>query len=667
MSRNCLYASLAILMICSSISAGWADQQNVTATTATRTAALEIKIVMIGFDRTMIDTDYMKWNSPQTRFQLFQIPGLSTNTQYTLSYDYVFLGESFTKDFVTFLKSIAKDEPQQNVIWNISYSKIRTGYYWNYTHFAVRSTNTYYPADTVESWLLEHQSAYGGLPENGYTLLLADLSKHLPSATSNQLDLALHGDDVEFTAHFYNKTYEDSDLGITLNRRFMTAWGGHSRLFFVDLSAGPGEAAEQLPIQLASAANDIDLGTAYGKQWVNQFLADYVSGAVYNIFTPDFVYPINYALSYKIQVIVIDNRTHTSIPPITHTFDQDELVAKLRSLVTWANVSAETQYVRAGDYPELEQVIAEARSPAKYQLPPGSPLVDARPVYEWLSESGQGHIKDFVDVKRDLNEFDIPVFAFAFDGEYEFGFTSKEMVGKQVDFDRTIWGVALYDLVLISHSTEDFMRGDFSEPQQPEKGFGFTNTVIHEVGHMFGLMHPFATLYDPTENFVASVMAYYPYEQEFSIFDRDTLLRGQTDQLLRTTAQLLADTPSVLVNQGALSSAAEKMNIAEQAYSKMNYEDAVMDAFDALGSAASAHAIGGGLIPKAIVTPVEFVISFVLGASIAYVVLRRKRGSITLAPPLQVERTGNCPTCGLPLTWIPEYRRWYCHQCQKYA
>jgi hypothetical protein len=622
---------------------------------------------MIGFDEKMIQKDYLKWNSPGTRFQLFQIPGMNTNTQYSLNYSYIFPGQSFSDDFVNFLNSIGKKDTEQNVIWNVSYSKIRTAYYWNYTHFGVPSTNTYYSADAVETWLVNHQSAYGGFPESGYVLLLADLSKYLPSTTAAQLELALKGENVEFTSHFYNKTYQDSDLGIALNRRFMTAWGGHSRLFFADLSAGPEESAEQLPIQLATAVNSIDLSTGYGRNWLNQFLADYIWGAVYNIFTPDFVYPISYASSYKIKVIVIDNRTDTADPPITRTFDQNAAVKEWQALAPWANVTAETKYVHIRDYPELEKVVAAARSPAKYELPPGSPVVDARPVYQWLSESGQAHIKDFMEVKRDVNEFDIPVFVFAFSGEYEFGFTNKEMVGREVDFDRTIWGVALYDLVLIGHSTEDFTRGDFADPQQPGKGFGFTNTVIHEVGHMFGLMHPFATSYDPTENFVASVMAYYPYENSFSTFDKDALARGQADQLLRQTAQLLADTPSVLINQGALSSAGEKAKTAEEAYSAMLYDEAVKDAFDALTSAATANLLGGGLIPKSVVIQVEIVVSFILGASVAYLILQRKRRISTTAAPLQTFGTNTCSTCGQPLTWISEYQRWYCYRCRKYA
>jgi hypothetical protein len=643
-----------------------ADQQTAPSTLATRTASFNIKVVLVGFDEKLIDKDYLKWNSPDMRYQLFEIPGVSTNTEYSLTYDYVFPGKAFTDEFVQFLHSVGKEEPRQNVIWNISYSKIRTAYYWNYTHFAAQSANTYYPADDAEAWLVQHQSDYGGFPKNGYVLILADLSNRLPSATPAQLELALKRKEVVLTPHFYNKTYEDIDLGINLNRRYMTAWGGHSRLFFADLSAGPEQTAEQLPIQLAYVANSIDTSTTYGKTWLNQFLSDYIGGAVYNLFTPDFVYPINFAYSYKMKVVVIDNRTDGHDPAISSTFDQQAAVKEWQALAPWANVTAETKYVNIRNYPDLEKIVVEARSSAKYGSEPGVAVVDARPVWYWLSEQGQGHIKDFMNVTRDLNEFDIPVFVFAFTGDYEFGFTFKESVSQ--DFDRTIWGVALYDLVLISHSTDDFRIGDTwrSDPRQPGKGFGFTNTVIHEVGHMLGLMHPFATLSDPTENFVASVMAYYPYDNSFSVFDRDALGRGQADQLLRVTAQLLADAPSILVNQGDISSARSSAARAEEAYSSMNYTDAIRNSVVALLSAARASSIGGVFIPASVSRMIQLIGAFVLGVLIAYLVLRRRGKVRAQVAPTQAANASYCPTCGKPLTWIKEYSRWYCYTCRKY-
>ena len=39
------------------------------------------------------------------------------------------------------------------------------------------------------------------------------------------------------------------------------------------------------------------------------------------------------------------------------------------------------------------------------------------------------------------------------------------------------------------------------------------------------------------------------------------------------------------------------------------------------------------------------------------------------AQPVQQQATSQplCPTCGKPLTWIPQYQRWYCYNDKKYV
>ena len=40
----------------------------------------------------------------------------------------------------------------------------------------------------------------------------------------------------------------------------------------------------------------------------------------------------------------------------------------------------------------------------------------------------------------------------------------------------------------------------------------------------------------------------------------------------------------------------------------------------------------------------------------------------TVAQPVQQQSTQPlCPTCGRPLTWIPQYQRWYCYNDKKYV
>jgi sporulation protein YlmC with PRC-barrel domain len=39
----------------------------------------------------------------------------------------------------------------------------------------------------------------------------------------------------------------------------------------------------------------------------------------------------------------------------------------------------------------------------------------------------------------------------------------------------------------------------------------------------------------------------------------------------------------------------------------------------------------------------------------------------TMAQPVQQSTQPTCPTCGKPLTWIPQYQRWYCYNDKKYV
>jgi sporulation protein YlmC with PRC-barrel domain len=43
-------------------------------------------------------------------------------------------------------------------------------------------------------------------------------------------------------------------------------------------------------------------------------------------------------------------------------------------------------------------------------------------------------------------------------------------------------------------------------------------------------------------------------------------------------------------------------------------------------------------------------------------------GDFVLLKPEQAQQTQQtCPTCKGPLTYIPQYQRWYCYTCKKYA
>src|SRR5438874_11047561 len=78
-------------------------------------------------------------------------------------------------------------------------------------------------------------------------------------------------------------------------RHFMTGWGGSSRFYYMDLSAGPSYWTNELPVQVASQLRGISTSNYYGKLWMSKFVGSYVYGAVNNLFAPDQLYPVNYS------------------------------------------------------------------------------------------------------------------------------------------------------------------------------------------------------------------------------------------------------------------------------------------------------------------------------------------------------------------------------------
>jgi len=593
-SNRILFGALIVTIMLGAIPIVTAESSSETQpyAAARREVSINVKIVFIGIDRTLVDKEYMTWNNPNYKYQSYLIPGINTNVVFMMNYDYVFVNSQFENNFVNYLSSIARREEHSNVLWKLTYFGIDENLVLNYTSFKVTTLNTLYSADDVERWLIDHADGYGGLPSNGYALVVADLSSKVPSVTADQYNAIMKEHVVEATPHYYNKTFADPDLGIVRNRRWMTSWGGNARLYYIDLSAGPSLVTTQLPIQLAASVNNIDFHTTYGKNWLNQYISSYVFGAVYNLFTPDFIYQINYAKEYRIKIMAFDNRTSQSQPPLEKTIDTNLIKSELQKLLSFSKVEVEAKFSKATDYPGLMQIIIDSRIPSS-QVPSIEPTkaVDATPVYEWLNEQGENHSRDFFNITRDIDEYDIPVFVFAFEDNYQFAFTFKEWISYPSDGERTIWGVSLYDMVLIGHSARDFDRGDMlvNEPKQPGKGFGFSNTIIHEVGHMLGLNHPF--IYDQTEDFVSSVMAYYPYDSGFSQFDIDALQRGLADQLIMYASSTLSETSSVIVNYLSVNSARNYLGAAEDRYSQMDYSGSINSAYNADLQAAQAKTL----------------------------------------------------------------------------
>jgi hypothetical protein len=213
-------------------------------------------------------------------------------------------------------------------------------------------------------------------------------------------------------------------------------------------------------------------------------------------------------------------------------------------------------------------------------------IVDLRPVYKYVLDN--------------FNEFEpgiiistpsrktIPVFCFALSGQTYFTYTSKWNIQK-TDWDTgSLLGLSFDEGVFISLNQYEFTLGQASSPPQPGKGRGFTQTIIHELGHEFGLTHPHD--YNSLGDFFYSPMGYYTNDYKFSISDKDSIQRAHVDEIYLQTEMILSNDPDVSSNSGLIDQARSKLTQVDSDYAKMAYADAIKPALAALQFAQEAAA-----------------------------------------------------------------------------
>jgi hypothetical protein len=555
-----------------------------------RSVTIPVKVVLVGFDETQIDTRYLAWsgsdkNLPDSITNLDLTSGNSTGIVFRPQYSITFASSSFKDNFVSYLRSIERKTTGKNP-WFGQY-QLDTDNPDYVTSVPLATDYVVYDANSVEDWLWNHGNDVGGYPGDGWTIIVAYLPE-LPSVSwmDVQAFKRTNGEELPKTMpHYYGISHTDADLGYKARYRdFMNAWGGHHRMWFVDLSAGPvfNSEYEDLPLQVAVGDNNIDITRGFGKSWLTEYVSDYVWQATLNFVAPSFVYYPQYVPNYQIDVFILDDRNSDEKQkvPIQSTINKDMITSALQDLVPYSKVTVNLNYPEISD--RMHELIRSNRkfadswiygslfaSPQRYEV------VDLRPIYRYVLDS-----IELLDPNPRLTEdtMTIPVFAFAFSGETYFTYAYKWDIGK-IDWETgALLGVALRECVFVSLNQWEFTRGEQVDPPQPGKGDGFTQTIIHEVGHGFGLMHPHQ--YGNIGDFVYSAMGYFTEDYEFGVVDKDALQRAHAYQVAMKAERLLNQMGLSLVSVGAFE-ARNRLAEAYSALAKMQYASAIQPAIEA--------------------------------------------------------------------------------------
>ncbi len=645
---------LAALLVLSVLILGLGPSETVIAPVNAQVAikrevTIPVKVVFVGIDPALVNIDYMKWNFslPTTTYEQVLSPQpYLTGVVYTIDYNFAFASDAFKARLVSFLESIEISREGPNP-WFYYYVAEPSGYVSSGNFYSFKYVA--YDANQVEDWLYKNQQDVGGFPSDGWTLMFLNLPE-LPSYDFEYYKDFLsenRNDQPSGTGHYYSVQYRDSDLDYQLRfRDFMTGWGGVHRFSFHDLSAGPSfwSPWEDLPLQIVLKDNRIDLQTSFGRTWFTEYLSDYIFQATWNLITPFYVYTPTYSEKYTFDIHVFDNRTaqERAEVNIRSTINPNKIKAAFEDLLPYSEIEVSVQFEDLSKYPDLVGVIgSNYKFTDSYTFgtvfaePLQYGIIDARPVYKYLQENIKVFEQNF---HRDRSEFTVPIFAFAFSEDTLFTFTYKWVIQHQDPENSSLLGVALGDLALVSLSQRQFQRGYYVSPVQPKKGYGFTQTVIHEAGHMIGLAHPHQ--FGDIGDFTVSAMGYYTWDYVFGQSDKDAIRRAHVNQIYVEVQSLLEQLKEGGTSNDVVDLIGSQLREVDAKYSQMNYVEALRAVLRADNTARSALSglvlvPGGSMVQPSIAyamyVTVGVAVGLIVGFAVAWLILKR-RTQVQTAP-----------------------------------
>jgi len=616
---------------------------------------MTINIVLINLPE--VDISQLVWNLEKTIQPEVQVPaqpvymtGISYGVEFKLDYKAVRASQDFVENMKSFLATNKKTQMVPKYLAQF---------------FTAEDKETYdiIDASAAEKWLADHVADFSGIPKNGCTLLLADMSV------------------VSKKYHYYEIRYNSKDQ-ISYKAKYMSTewmfpvvnwmigWGGHQRFYYVDLSAGsvPRDYSftGHIPIQEFGLKRVSGFGRTTIKEYkrtaetVTNHVADYVSEAVRNLFVPSYVYYPTLSKKYSIQIFLFSEIERLSKENFAELLNTDTVKSAFRELIPSASwdVQATFRYLRedAGMKKALESSkIFEQQRDVYDNEKLLYRYFDERIIYYYL----QQNMATYVERKDDV--VILPVFLLlisqggaivtSWKNDVRGGYTTAIEPER---FPRTFGAASYGDMVI----------GIQSERTIYSWGEGLTQLVIHELGHSVGLMHPFS--YGTTQDYVPSAMSYSTYEYGFSQFDKNALARGHADQALRPAIDMLSR-----ITDGSFRSS-EAISIAKAAraeldkalaeYDSFNYQSAmesfakipkmVEDAFKAEAVALQRELEQTRLLFLTVGLAVGLVVGLVLGQ----LVLKRRAAK---AKPTTVPTKKHCIRCGQELPELAVY----CKSC----
>jgi len=534
--------------------------------------AMTIRIALVGFDD--VDAKLLTWNlepsimpniqvssNPQLTSEFY---GISYGTSFAVKYDVVTVPNSGVSSLKSYLKSIGST--------SIVPDYLKKNYVcacWESDTDPNKDTSSYFTLDATrtETWLDSHIDDFGGVPDDGYTVIVANIA------------------DISSMYHYYTMSYHDldgasskakysSDPSIFPIINWMYSWGGHHRFYYLDLSAGDPQydysMVGHVPIQ-DFATKYFNEKVAYDRNnsTVTEYVADYVAEVIRNLFLPSYVYAPTLADSYDIVINVFDMTG--KVTNVGQYVNASKVKAAFEDILPYATWNVTVNSHELSGIGGLATIVSNSIVFSRDVIGFHNDVVhkgyyDYRQIYSYL----QTHSDQYYTANN--NSMILPVFEFIFKDGGGFAQTWEEVIGARTRSPdiptRTFGGSTLGDLVIIGSNERDLFAF----------GYGLTQTTIHELGHMVGLMHPHS--FGWTEDYVSSPMSYMTYEYTFSQFDSDAIQRAHADYLISQVQGAVTVSRQVKLQsqqaQTSLTQALSIYNSALMSYDERDYMQAVV-------------------------------------------------------------------------------------------
>ncbi|NPD90113.1 MAG: hypothetical protein HGN29_15490 [Asgard group archaeon] len=327
--------------------------------------------------------------------------------------------------------------------------------------------------------------------------------------------------------HWYQISKESFDTNRTINHWYSgyngipekqtLGWGGDERFCFIDLSSRtwyfdwittawpsliPSSAIYYDYPDVDSLIQNYDPNTPVGKSKLSEYIAAWIQSYLGNLFSAYYgASPIG--RSYSIQLLFFENLTINgySFEDFNWMMSENRMLNQLIKDFPWIEWNIEVEYVRFIDYPEVFDYIAE------------NVKKDQDGLYIEVTDGFFTYLQNrlFADFNYSAADIVLPCYGFLTD------YVSLKYYG--VSFA----GLGGMGWEIITGSPGSiFEDGDVSKPRR-----GFTQVMIHELGHSLGFPHPHNYDYGWGSSFVKETMNYFSLgEESFSTFYKDGLARS---------------------------------------------------------------------------------------------------------------------------------------------